>query len=898
MSSFGLDRLFQPRSVAVVGASERAGSLGRAVLDNLEDGGFTGPVHAVNPNHGSIRGRKAFASLRDIEAEVDLAVVCTPPSAVRDVIQAAADKRIGAALILTAGLSRGAGSESEAIAAIAAAGSLRLLGPNAFGLLAPHARLNASFAARTPAAGDLALISQSGAIAAALVARAATRNLGFSAVASLGDALDVDVADCLDHLAGDRRTRAILLYLEGLTDAAKFMSAARAAARVKPVVVVKGGRHAAGAKAVATHTGALAGSDAAYSAAFRRAGLLRVFDLGGLFTAAEALGRRQADRGDRLAILTNGGGAGVLAVDRHLDLGGTLATLSAGTLAALDAVLPKTWSRANPVDIIGDADPARFAAATELLLNDPQVDALIVLDAPTALASSSGVAEAVIAKVRDARARADLPKPVFAAWLGCEAEIAAAFAAAGVPHFGAENEAVEAFAALVRSRHAQDALNATPAARAPENPAARAAARATVQRALREKRSWLDPIEAAEVLSAFGVPVAAGVAAADAEGAAEAAAGLLRTCEAVTLKIRSRAIQHKSDVGGVRLDLRSDAAVREAAVEMLERVRRLRPDANDLGLLVQPMIKRPNARELIVGLTDDATFGPIVLFGRGGVGVEIYRDTALGLPPLDRALAADLISQTQVSRTLAAYRDVPAAALPPIQDALIGIADIAAEIPEILSIDINPLLADEQGAIAVDARVALVDRAASRVVIRPYPAIWSRELVTRSGARFPSRPVRAEDEALIGRLLARTDPEDLRLRFFAPVRHLEHGFLTRLVHLDYARSIAFVALDADGEAAGVVRLHCDADRKSGEFAVLVRTDLKGRGLGWALMQLMLDWARAEGVERVEGDVLRANTEMSAMCREMGFVASPAEGDATRFVLELAGRPETASDAAA
>ncbi|RXF73188.1 bifunctional acetate--CoA ligase family protein/GNAT family N-acetyltransferase [Hansschlegelia zhihuaiae] len=887
MSSFGLDRLFQPTSVAVVGASDRAGSLGRSVMANLVGGGFAGRIAPVNPRRATVGGLKACSSLRDLAGPIDLAVVCTPPTAVPSVIEDAAAIHAGAALILTAGVSRGSGSQSEVILDIARHHGLRLIGPNSFGLLAPHAALNASFAAGPAAKGDLALISQSGAVAAALVGWGSRRALGFSAVVSLGDALDVDVADCLDHFAGDRRSRAILLYVEAITDAKKFMSAARAAARVKPVVVVKGGRHAAGARAAATHTGALAGADEVYEAAFRRAGLLRVLDLDQLFAAAEVLGRRQWDRGDRLAILTNGGGVGVLAVDRHLDMGGKLAALSTETLASLDKALPATWSRANPVDIIGDADAQRFSSAIEILLAAHEVDAIVALEAPTALAAAETTAKSVVAAVEASKSRAMPVKPVLASWLGAGPDIQKIFAEAKIPHFETESDAIAAFDYLTRHRRAQAALHATPTA-APfdQRPYVEAIQR-MIRSALAEGRAWLDPVEAASLLKAFRIPMVESVEASTAGEAAVAARQLLLNAEAVALKIRSRLIVHKSDVGGVCLDLKTPAQVELAATDMLARVRLACPEVNDAGFLLQPMVRRGEARELIAGLSDDPTFGPVILFGRGGVGVEVYRDTALGLPPLDQPLAADLIDQTEVGRTLAAYRDVPAADRKAVESVLVALGEIASALPEVRSIDLNPLLADAGGVLAVDARIAIAGSDASRMVIRPYPLHWTRTLKTLAGDSYVARPLRAEDEVLIGRLLAAVEPDDLRMRFFAPVRHLEHGFLTRLVHLDYARAIAFVALAADGEAAGVVRLHCDADHKAGEFAILVRSDLKGRGVGWALMQLMLEWARSENIATVWGDVLKANVEMSAMCRELGFVAiAGGDDEATTFSVDI------------
>jgi acetyltransferase len=898
MSSFGLDRLFQPASVAVIGASDRPGSLGRAVMGNLAAGGFAGRIVPINPKYELVAGTASVRTLAEINDRIDLAVVCTPPAAATSVIEDAAAAGVGAAVILTAGLTRGLGSQSEVIAEVAKAHGLRLLGPNAFGLLAPHAGLNASFAAGPALKGDLALVSQSGAVAASLVGWGTMRALGFSAVVSLGDALDVDVADCLDHFAGDRQTRAILLYVEAIRDARKFMSAARAAARIKPVVVVKGGRHAEGARAAATHTGALAGADDVYDAAFRRAGLLRVLDLDQLFVAAEALGRGQRDHGDRLAILTNGGGVGVLAVDRHLDAHGTLAELSAETLVALDKVLPSTWSRANPVDVIGDADAARFAGALDALLRDDQVDAVVALDIPTALASAKATARAAIETIAAAKSRSAPPKPVLASWLGAGPDIQKLFAEARIPQFDTESDAVAAFGYLTRHRRAQAALSATPIAATAAKAHSTAAVIASVHAALADGRAWLDPIETELLLKAFGVPIVESVTAATPDKAAEAAAGILLGANAVALKIRSRVIIHKSDVGGVRLSLKTPADVADAAREMLARVRLARPDAVDADFLLQPMMHRAGARELIAGLSYDPTFGPVILFGRGGVGVEVYRDTAIGLPPLDRLLAADLIDQTDVGRTLAGYRDVAAADRAAVEDVLIALGEIAVACPQIRSIDLNPLLADASGVLSVDARIAIAAGSASRMVIRPYPADWVRSVKTQSGAAYDVRPLRAEDEALIGRFLAAVEPEDLRLRFFAPVRHLEHGFLSRLVQLDYARAIAFVALDAWGEAAGVVRLHCDGDRKTGEFAILVRSDLKGRGIGWALMRLMLDWAHAEHVASVRGDVLNGNAEMSAMCRELGFAQVAGEDrDVATFALDL-GLGSEIADAAA
>src|SRR3954453_4174073 len=853
MSTYRLDKLFAPRSVALVGASHRDGSLGRIILRNLREGGFPGVIHLINPRYAEIDGVACVPRIEDLPDVPDLVVITAPPPTVPGVVAAAGARGVAAAIIITAGLGHGPGSLADGARLEARKHGLRLVGPNCLGILAPRAKLNASFTARSAAPGDLALISQSGAIAAGLVEWAAARNVGFSGVVSLGDQVDVDFGDCLDYFALDRGTRAILLYIEAISDARKFMSAARAAARMKPVVVIKSGRHAQGAKAAATHTGALAGSDAVYEAAFRRAGLLRVFDLDELFAAAETLGRQKPFPGKRLAILTNGGGVGVLGVDRLIDLGGTLAALSPDTVAKLDRVLPPTWSRANPVDIIGDADAARFAAGLEALLDDGENDAVLVLNVPTALASASQAAEAVADTVGRDRQKGLRRKPVFAVWLGEDDVSKRAFEELGIPHFATEADAARGFMHLVHYREAQDLLMETPDSLPRDFAPDAAAARRIVAEALRQGRAWLDPLEADRLLAAYDIPVAPVTLAETAAEAAAAARPILAEGGTVAVKILSPDIIHKSDIGGVKLDLTSEEAVRKAAADIFRRAERLKPGARVAGVTVQRMVRRPKARELIAGLADDPTFGPVVVFGRGGTAVEVINDKALALPPLDMKLAEMLIARTRVSRILKAYRDVPAADEQAVQLVLVKLAQLAADLPEVRELDINPILADKDGLIAVDARVAVAPvpaesrkgRGHPRFAIRPYPKEWEREIVSAGGRRVFVRPVRPEDEGLFLDFVRRVSAEDLRLRFFGPIREFGHAFLARPVQIDYARAIAFVAIEREsGAMMGVVRLHADANHERGEYAVLVRSDLKGQGLGWELMRLMIEWARA------------------------------------------------------
>jgi acetyltransferase len=895
MSTYRFDQLFSPRSVAVVGASPRPMSPGRAVIKNLKEAGFAGTVSVVNPRYDEIEGIRSVKSIEELPEAPDLVVIAAPAAALPSIVAAAGEKGTPTAIIITSGLGHGTGSLADACEKTARKNGLRLVGPNCLGVLAPHARLNASFAAHMPQVGDLALISQSGAVAAGLVGWAATRSIGFSGIVSLGDSIDVDFGDLLDYFAVDRRTRAILLYVESIRDARKFMSAARAAARVKPVLVVKSGRHEQGATAARTHTGALAGADAVYDAAFRRAGLLRVFDLDELFAAAETLGRLRPFPGKRLAILTNGGGIGVLAVDRLADHGGTLAGISPETMKQLNAVMPPIWSGANPVDIAGDADPARYANALEALLCDRDNDAVLVMNVPTALASADEAAKSVVAVTKQHCGAIFPAKPVLAVWVGGSPSASTAFDAAGIPSYATESDAIAGFMHLVRYREAIETLMATPPSLPQDFAPDVATARVVIENALRNGRSWLDPLEINRLLDAYAIPITPAALARDAKEAAAAARPYLADGKAVVVKVLSPDISHKSEVGGVRLNLTSEHTVRDAAREILERARALRPQARITGVTIHPMILRPKARELIAGIADDPTFGPVVVFGRGGTAVEVIDDKALALPPLDLEIARELIARTRVARVLKAYRNVPAADEAAVALVLVKLAQLAADFPQLRELDLNPLLADQDGVLGVDARVSIapVDDVRRgppghpRFAIRPYPKDWERHVTLRDRAAVLVRPIRPEDEALYGPFFAAVTERDLRLRFFAPVKEFSHTFIARFTQLDYARAMAFIALDeSSGQMLGVVRLHANANYDTGEYAILLRSDCKGRGLGWLLMQMIIDYARAEGLQTVEGQVLQDNITMLTMCRELGFEIAPDPQDPDLYVVKL------------
>ncbi|MCH2394500.1 bifunctional acetate--CoA ligase family protein/GNAT family N-acetyltransferase [Oceanibaculum sp.] len=892
MSVRNLDYLFKPASVALIGASTRAGSVGAVVARNLFNAGFRGPVMPVNPHHRAVEGVLAYPDVAGLPVTPDLAVICTPPDSVPGLIADLGARGTRAAIVITAGLGADdgqGGTLRQAALDAAKPHLLRIVGPNCLGIMAPGAGLNASFAHIAPRAGDIAFVTQSGAMVTAVLDWAASRGIGFSQFVSLGDMADVDFGDMLDYLAADPATKAVLLYIEAVTDARKFMSAARACARLKPVIIIKAGRHAEGARAAASHTGALAGADAVYDAAFRRAGALRVYEMRELFDAVETLATARPPQGERLAILTNGGGPGVLATDALIDFEGTLADLAPATLAVLDAALPATWSRGNPVDIIGDAPPARYAAALKALLADPNNDAVLVLNCPTAVADSTEVARAIIETAKESK------RTLLTNWLGdpAAADARHLFTEQRIPTYHTPEQAVRGFMDLVRFRRNQALLMETPPS-LPENFAPDRDRAGTILRAmLAEGRDWLSESEAKQVLAAYQVPV---VPTRIARTPAEAATHAEEMAGPVALKILSPDITHKSDAGGVALNLETSEETRQAAEAMLATIRRRQPEARLEGFTVQPMIRRAHAHELIVGMVDDRQFGPVLLFGQGGTAVELLDDKALALPPLNMKLARETMEETRIIRLLRGYRDRPAADLDAIALTLIKISQLVCDFAEVAELDINPLLADEKGVIALDARIRVAQparRGTARLAIRPYPQELEQEMVVRDGSRFAVRPIRPEDGPALQALFARLAPEDIRMRFFQPLKSLPLALAARLTQIDYDREMALIASpeeppEQEEEISAVVRISCDPDNERAEYAILVRSDLKGRGIGYGLMKLIIAQAKQRGVREVFGDVLRENQPMLQLCRDLGFTAMESEEDPTlvRMVLPI------------
>jgi acetyltransferase len=886
MSIRNLDKMFRPRSIAVIGASDKLQSIGAALMDNILRAGYRGPVLPVNPKAKTTHGIVAYPDVASLPQTPDLAVIATPPDTIAALVGELAERGTRAAVILTAGFAEGeakVGKEREAaLLAAARPHLLRVVGPNCLGLAVPGIGLDATFAPAAIMPGNIAFLTQSGAMATTVLDWALPRGIGFSAIVSMGDMADVDFGDLLDYFALDQATQAILIYAEAVTQARKFMSAARRAARIKPVIVVKGGRAEEGARAATSHTGALAGADVVYEAAFRRAGMLRVNEVEELFDAATTLAHRSPQRGNRLAIVTNGGGAGVLATDRLIEEGGRLAELSADTIAKLNGVLPATWSHANPIDIIGDADAARYAKALTIVMDDDDIDAAVVLYCPTAVASALDAAKGLTSVLTSGVPK----KNLFACWMGdaSVAEGRAQLVAAQVPDYETPERAVRAFMYLVRYRQSQELLLETPSAIAPSPQADTGKAGAILRQTLADKREWLDAGEVAAFLACYGIPFARTETVKDAKAAGEAAAAIKAP---VAVKIRSRDIIHKSDVGGVALNLAGAAEVEAAARRMQDKVTQALPKARREGFIVQEMVVRPGAFELIAGVTTDATFGPVILFGQGGTAVEIIGDKSLELPPLNSALARAQIERTRIAALLKGYRGRPAADIDGVVNVLMQLSQIVADHAEVAELDINPLLCDSSGVIAVDGRIrvrAATGAAQARLAIRPYPQRFESTITTREGETYAVRPIKPEDEPALRKFADEIDNRDLWHDFFIPLRARTHETAARLSQIDYDREMTLVAWQG-ARVAGLARATADPDFETAECAVIIRADLREQGLGRRLLQALFEVIAAQGVRHAVMRFPAEQTRIANIAAELGFEVT-ADGDRLRAVRAL------------
>lgn len=874
-----LTPLFEPKSIAIIGASETPGSVGATLVGNVIDGGFKGKLFLVNPRHEFVFGQRAYDSVESIPQRLDLVVICTKAETVPAIIDACGRAGARNAIVISGGFAemgpRGA-NLARAMLDSARRHNLRLLGPNCLGIMRPSSGVNVTFAHGSANPGTIGLISQSGALCTAILDWALPNNVGFSSVVSLGAESDIDFGEVLEYMVADPRTENIFLYIEGIKNARRFMSALRAAARCKPVLLIKVGRHPAGKQAALSHTGATVGADDVFDAALRRAGVVRLGNVGQMYAAAQALFSHFHPRGNRLMIVTNGGGPGVMAADHAADIGIPLAQLSEATLDKLNAAMPPTWSKTNPADLVGDADPARYGTALSACLEDDNVDGVLAILTPQAMTDPTQAARVVI----DIAQKSD--KPLVTCWMGEEQvrEARLLFKGAGIPTFRTPEPAVELFSHISNYYRNQQLLMQAPASISDHTPPRLESARLVIETALSEGRKALNEMESKALLAAFRIPIAQTVIA---RSPSEAMVLAEEIGLPVVMKIDSPQITHKTDSGGVRLNLNSLAAVRDAYNTILDEVKKNRPDAIVHGIAIEPMIQKANGRELVVGMMRDQIFGPTILFGPGGTGIEASsKERAVALPPLNKFLVADMLASTHTSARLGEFRNMPPVSMEALEAVLLRVSEMVCELPWIREMDINPLIVDENGAVAVDARIAIenIPLTAGRydhMAIHPYPSHLATDYQTRDGQTVKIRPIRPEDADIEQEFVRSLSSETKYYRFMNTLRELSQSQLVRLTQIDYDREMAFIATTEKDDREveiGVARYAMNPDGESCEFAIVVSDDWQGKGLARRLMGVIIDAARLRGAKYMNGDFLAENRRMIQFVSSLGFVLSP------------------------
>jgi acetyltransferase len=882
-----LDKFFKPESIAVVGASPKENSIGRILMENLKKDDFPGRLYPINPKHDTILGIPTFPSVTAVDAKVDLAVIAVPIQGVPEVMAECGQAGIPGAIIISAG-GKEVGEEGRQIEAdihaAAQAGGIRYLGPNCMGILCPHTRLNASFAAHSVRAGSVALLSQSGAICSAILDMAGVQNIGFSHFVSIGSMADLDFAEMIDYLGDDDKAKSIIIYMENLVHHRKFMSAARSVSRVKPIIVVKSGRSEAAARAAASHTGALAGQDEAYNAAFRRAGIIRVDTIAQLFNCAEALGKMNRPLGGSLAIITNAGGPGVMAVDAFSKWQLEPAALSPETLAKLDQVLPAHWSRNNPVDLLGDAPPERYLEAMRRVLPAAEVSGVVVLLSPQAMTDPTGVAQALIPEIKQQA------KPVFAVWMGAQ-DVAPGIRAlneAGIPTFETPEAAVDTFMEMYSYTRNLELLQETPPRLPPDLKVNSKQARSFLDECFKRQTPLLTEVEAKAVLSSYGIPVNPTVTASSAAAAAVVARELGFP---VVAKIHSPDISHKSDVDGVRAFLKSAEEVEAAFEDIVARARVARPEARIFGVTIQTQVEN-SPLELILGAKKDPQFGPLLLFGLGGVLTEVLKDSSVDLPPLNLLLARRLMERTRTYKILKGYRNLPPANLELLEEVLVRLSQLVTDFPEIVELDINPLLISNGRPVCVDARILLEPStvpAPRHLIIAPYPNQYESDWLLEDGTPVMLRPMRPEDEPLVPEFFGKCSEETIYFRYFHLIKNWTHEMLIRFTQNDYDRELGLMALGqppGPEDMLGVCRLVMAADRSSAEFAVIVADPWQGKGLGEKLIGQVIEIARENEVEMLWGEVLAQNLPMLNLVKKLGFAIGPLDDGEKRVEMSL------------
>jgi acetyltransferase len=895
--SYGLDTMFAPTSVAVIGATSRPGTVGRTVLENLLRGGSLRKVYAVNAKHPEVLGLKSYSNIHDVPQPVDLAVITTPATTVPQIVGECVDAGVRSAIVISAGF-RERGAEGAAlerqIQEHLRRSSMRLIGPNCLGIMNPSAGLNTTFVKDPPKAGNVAFLSQSGALQVAILDWSAREQVGFSAIVSTGSMLDVGWGDLLDHFGDDPNTRSILIYMESVGNARRFLSAAREVALTKPIIVIKAGRSEAASRAASSHTGALTGSDEVLDAAFHRSGVLRVHNIADLFYMAEVLSKQPRPKGPRLTILTNAGGPGVLATDSLVANGGELAELSPDSLQRLNEFLPAHWSHGNPIDVLADTDSERFVRALEVASQDPNSDGFLVILVPQAMADPLQVAESLKPYAKGHS------KPLLASWMGGNSIAAgeAVLNAVGIPTFPYPDTAARAFTHMWRYTCNLRGLYETPSLtdQSEVGVAARNQVEQIIQHVRRQGRVLLTELESKQLLSLYGIPTVATHAAASEDEAVTLAS---RLGFPVVLKVHSETITHKTDVGGVQLNLPDEAAVRSAYRVIESSVAEKVGPGQFSGVSVQPMVK-PDGYELILGSSVDPQFGPVILFGSGGQLVEVYRDRALALPPLNTTLAQRMMEQTRIFTALKGVRGRPPIDMTALENLLIRFSQLVLEQRWIAEIDINPLLASPERLLALDARVVLHGPAVTleqlpKPAIRPYPLQYVASWTMNDGNQVTIRPIRPEDEPLIAKFHETLSDRSVYLRYFCSLslsRRVAHERLLRICFGDYDREMALVAEHTDpgtGERRilGVGRMNKLHGKNEAEVAALVSDKHQKLGLGYELLRRVVQIARDEKLSLVSAEMLPDNVAMQAVFRRLGFrIRADEDLTSLRATLEL------------
>lgn len=878
-----LDKLFNPKSIAVIGASDKPLSVGAKVFNNLLQGGFAGEIYPVNPKHKELQGKRCYSSIADIDATIDLAVIVTPAVTVPNVMTECGAKNIRQVIILSAGFSeiKGEGEQLEQkVVEIAHQFHMRFIGPNCLGVMRPSIGLNATFENSPILPGNLAFVSQSGALCAAILDWAVEEEIGFSTLVSLGNSADIDFGEILDYLALDSKTDCILLYIEGIRHARSFMSGLRAASCLKPVIAIKAGRSSQGTRAAISHTGAMIGADDVFDAALRRAGVVRVMSIKQLFSAAEVFSSKHRTKGNKLTVITNGGGAGVMAADHASDLNIPLPELAATTTTNFNSALPNHWSHHNPIDILGDATPQRYQKVMEACLQDVNCDGLLTILIPVSMSQPLKVAEQLVTLSQNT------DKPILACWMGREQVTSSweLFAKHHVPYFSTPETAVEAFSYLANYQQNQQLLLQVPDPIADSSPSDIAGAQLIIDSAAVEHRKVLTTIESKAILKAFGIPITQTVTA---ETATEALIAAESLGFPVVMKINSPDITHKQDVGGVQLNITNAEAVGTFFNQIIANAKKKQPDAKILGVTIERMYKTPNDRELMIGVLQDPVFGPTINFGAGGSLVEIMQDRAIALPPLNQYLAKNLIARTRIAKLLGEFRNKPAVNLQAIENILLRVSEMVCELPQIQEMDINPLIVNDQGVIAVDARIVINFQTPAtlygHMAIHPYP----RHLVSHwelvDGTSIVIRPIRPEDAKLQQSFIRQLSEKSRYFRFMGALQELTPEMLQRTTQIDYDREMALVAItqsNTQDTIIGITQYITNLDSLSCEFALVIADPWQNKGLGSHLMTCLIETAKVKGLKTMEGSIMATNTEMLAFVKNLGFTIKQHEQDPT------------------